>query len=309
MSSSSGAKSGSSICDACCIAREVRPILRPLTTRPSASSSLHPGALDRVAVVDRHLGMALARSGAPARALLARRAARRRARRSSLRRACGQLTCRRADAGCCAWRRTPARPSSICNVMPIGRLAKIAAKCACDRRDSASPVACCTASLRPAADAHVEVARSALVAARRRRPRSAAPDRPARACRRSERRALAVVVALREHGVGERRGTARRMSRLGSRLAVYWMTTCGMAAPLGRSSIVADRAADGEDRDRRVVAELAAAARGGGDGDEGADLEAALPGFAIGLRRRCRRAAPRGRCAPSGRGTRGPRPR
>ena len=38
MSSISGAKSGSSICDACCIAREVRPILRPLTTRPSASS-------------------------------------------------------------------------------------------------------------------------------------------------------------------------------------------------------------------------------------------------------------------------------
>jgi len=39
MSSSSGAKSGSSICDESCIAREVRPILRPLTTRPSASRS------------------------------------------------------------------------------------------------------------------------------------------------------------------------------------------------------------------------------------------------------------------------------
>ncbi len=39
MSSISGAKSGSEICDACCIARDVRPILRPLITRPSACSS------------------------------------------------------------------------------------------------------------------------------------------------------------------------------------------------------------------------------------------------------------------------------
>ena len=39
MSSISGAKSGSSIWLDCCIAREVRPILRPLIMRPSASSS------------------------------------------------------------------------------------------------------------------------------------------------------------------------------------------------------------------------------------------------------------------------------
>ena len=39
MSSISGAKSGSVIWLACCMAREVRPILRPLMVRPSASSS------------------------------------------------------------------------------------------------------------------------------------------------------------------------------------------------------------------------------------------------------------------------------
>jgi hypothetical protein len=39
MSSISGAKSGSVIWLACCIAREVRPILRPLIVWPSASSS------------------------------------------------------------------------------------------------------------------------------------------------------------------------------------------------------------------------------------------------------------------------------
>src|SRR4051794_17418152 len=69
----------------------------------------------------------------------------------------------------------------------------------------------------------------------------------------------------------------------GSRLAVYWTTTCGIA------SLLFDRhrrhrAADREDRDRRVVADRAAAARGGGDGDEGTDLEAALAGVAVGRR-------------------------
>ncbi len=39
MSSINGAKSGSVIWLACCIAREVSPILRPLTTRPSEHSS------------------------------------------------------------------------------------------------------------------------------------------------------------------------------------------------------------------------------------------------------------------------------
>ena len=39
MSSINGAKSGSEIWLACCMAREVRPILRPLMVRPSASSS------------------------------------------------------------------------------------------------------------------------------------------------------------------------------------------------------------------------------------------------------------------------------
>ena len=37
MLSSSGAKSGSVICEEICMAREVRPILRPFTTWPSAS--------------------------------------------------------------------------------------------------------------------------------------------------------------------------------------------------------------------------------------------------------------------------------
>ena len=39
MSSISGAKSGSVICEDCCIAREVSPILRPRIARPSAISS------------------------------------------------------------------------------------------------------------------------------------------------------------------------------------------------------------------------------------------------------------------------------
>src|SRR6476620_983952 len=73
------------------------------------------------------------------------------------------------------------------------------------------------------------------------------------------------------------------ISASGSRLAVYWTTTCGIV------SLLVDRhrrhgAADREDRDRRVVANLAAAAGSGGDGDEGADLESALPRVAIGCR-------------------------
>src|SRR6478752_8319890 len=69
----------------------------------------------------------------------------------------------------------------------------------------------------------------------------------------------------------------------GSRLAVYWTTTCGIC------SLLFDRhrrhrATDREDRDRRVVANLAAPARSSGDGDEGSDLEAALAGFAVGRR-------------------------
>src|SRR6187200_2167056 len=69
----------------------------------------------------------------------------------------------------------------------------------------------------------------------------------------------------------------------GSRLAVYWTTTCGIA------SLLFDRhrrhrATDREDRDRRVVADIAATARRRGDGDEGADLEAALAGVAVSRR-------------------------
>ena len=57
MSSISGAKSGSVICDACCIARDVRPILRPLIAAPVRDFQLHPFALDGVAVLDGHAGM------------------------------------------------------------------------------------------------------------------------------------------------------------------------------------------------------------------------------------------------------------
>src|SRR6185295_8060042 len=68
----------------------------------------------------------------------------------------------------------------------------------------------------------------------------------------------------------------------GSRFAVYWTTTCGIASSLDRHR--RHRAADREDRDRRVVAKLALPARRGGDGDEGPDLEAALAGLAVRLR-------------------------
>ena len=58
MSSSSMPKSGSVICEASCMAREVRPILWPMTRRPFDLLDLHPLALDRVAVLDRHRRMA-----------------------------------------------------------------------------------------------------------------------------------------------------------------------------------------------------------------------------------------------------------
>src|SRR5690349_10150405 len=67
----------------------------------------------------------------------------------------------------------------------------------------------------------------------------------------------------------------------GSRLAVYWTTTCGIACLLFDRHR-RDRAADREDRDGRVVADLAAAARRRRNGDEGPDLEAALARLAIG---------------------------
>src|ERR1039457_602129 len=68
----------------------------------------------------------------------------------------------------------------------------------------------------------------------------------------------------------------------GSRLAVYWIVTCGIAAAPSSIDIHhRDRAADREDRNRRIEAHRAAAARCRRRGDEGADLEAALAGLAI----------------------------
>ena len=71
MSSISGAKSGSSIWLDCCIAREVRPILRPLMRAAVGQLQRHPGALDGIAVVDGHARVPL-REVAQLRARLAR---------------------------------------------------------------------------------------------------------------------------------------------------------------------------------------------------------------------------------------------
>src|SRR5205807_3749572 len=53
-----------------------------------------------------------------------------------------------------------------------------------------------------------------------------------------------------------------------------------------------DGAADGKDRNRRVVLQVPAAARRGCDADEGANLEAALTGVAIGVGIRIRQKRP-----------------
>src|SRR5205814_3823806 len=83
-----------------------------------------------------------------------------------------------------------------------------------------------------------------------------------------------------------------------SRFALYSTIRCGMASRFPCSLDLScnvhrgDGAADGKDRNRRIVLQVPAAARRGCDADEGANLEAALTGVAIGVGIRIRQKRP-----------------
>ncbi len=180
MSSISGAKSGSSIWLDCCIAREVRPILRPLTTRASASSraSVAMVRAARVVLIRRCRDRAGCPVPSPAWAGLASRcgltpvANDDAADRVAVQQQCGGRfhvmssanrrfradatgvdawirVSRTRDAGCPAWHRRPRGLRPRCSVKPNGRAASSGARSSRTTADKASPMAWCTAGLRP----------------------------------------------------------------------------------------------------------------------------------------------------------------
>ena len=166
MSSISGAKSGSSIWLACCIARDVRPILRPLIGAAVGQLERDPRALDRVAVVDGHYRESAARSGAAATARSCARCVElaSRARRWCLVRQ--HATQPLSYSGCrllsLASKTSARRRRSAGSRRPVGA-AWIGSKKALATAISASPMRCCVASLRPLAHAQVEVGEGAVV--------------------------------------------------------------------------------------------------------------------------------------------------
>ena len=227
--------------------------LAPLDHAPFgelASSPRRAGSRSRRRSSSRDVG---ARSGAAARAASARRAARRRARRWWPRRASRTIGRRTADAGCCAWRRTPARPRRSASVMPTGRLAKIEAKCVAHAAISASPVALHERALASRRDAHVQVDEGAVGRAVGDGERVRRIGQDARAADRKD--ALARAVALLDDHFGE-----RLAERADPRLGVEIGGVVDDDVRHGRLLLDRHRrhrAADREDRDRRVEAELA----------------------------------------------------